>query len=131
MSKKILCVDDDKMALELLKVCLEPEGYAVRCAESGKEALEMIAADTPDLIILDIMMPDISGLDILRKVLARDQTRKVPVVMLTSSKEMGDINVAMKLGASSYIQKPFTRIMLLGIIKGFMRNNDKSIFFEE
>lgn len=117
---RILCVDDDKDMLELIKVILEQAGYDVCLSESGEDALKKISAEVPDLILLDIMMPIMPGLEVLKKIVSREKTRNVPVIMLTAINEFSYIKRAMELGASTYISKPFNRVMLLGLIHGFI-----------
>ena len=117
---RILCVDDRKDILELIKVMLEKEGYDVSVSESGEDALRQISVEVPDLILLDIMMPIMPGLEVLKKIISGDKTRNVPVIMLTAINEFSYIKTAMELGASTYISKPFNRVMLLGLIHGFI-----------
>ena len=116
----ILCVDDDKENLELLKGMLEEEGYHLMLASSGAEALKQISVKIPDLILLDVMMPDMTGIEVLQKILSERETRDIPVVMLTSSKELEHVKTAVEAGAVSYIKKPFTHTAVLGIVKGFI-----------
>jgi CheY-like chemotaxis protein len=116
----ILCVDDDKRILDLLKVALEPEGHDLRFAQSGEDAVKQIFAQLPDLILLDITMPGTSGMDVLKKIMTDEAARSVPVIMLTASQELEDARQAMKLGAVSYICKPFKIEMLRSIISGFL-----------
>ena len=80
----ILCVDDDKKNLELLEALLSPLGYAIKFSESGDDALSQIQAGVPDLILLDVMMPRLSGFEVLERLRAGDRTRHVPVVLLTA-----------------------------------------------
>lgn len=87
---KILCVDDEKLNLKLLKSILEPEGYEFQGAESGEVALTQVTQEPPDLILLDIMMPKITGFEVLQKLRANELTRLIPVVMATALKETED-----------------------------------------
>jgi CheY-like chemotaxis protein len=116
----ILCVDDDKENLELLKAILEPEGYNLIFAASGTEALKELLVKVPDLILLDIMMPDMTGIEVMKKIETGEKTRDIPVVMLTSSHELQYVKKAVEIGAVSYIEKPFTHTVILAVVKGFI-----------
>ena len=80
----ILCVDDDKKNLALLEALLAPKGYALHFAASGEEALKSVVSELPDIILLDVMMPGMSGLTVLGKLRAEERTRLLPIVLLTS-----------------------------------------------
>jgi CheY-like chemotaxis protein len=118
----ILCVDDDKENLELLKAILEEEGYNLILASSGSEALKELRAKIPDLILLDVIMPDMTGIEVLKKIRSDNKMCDIPVVMLTASHELHYIKEAVETGAVSYIRKPFTHTVLLGVVKGFLGN---------
>ena len=108
MSLKILIVEDDHNIVELLTYNLEQEGYDVRVALDGTDALRCVAADMPDLVILDLMLPEIDGLEVCR-LLKRDQrTAAIPVIMLTAKGEEIDRIVGLELGADNCIAKPFS-----------------------
>ena len=117
---KILCVDDDKMILDFLKMTLEPAGYEFRFSRSGEDALKQMASDMPDLVLLDIGMPGMSGLEVLKKMAADEKMRRVPVIMLTCSNEFEHIKEALEDGAVMYIYKPFERDTLLSMLEGFL-----------
>ncbi len=117
---RILCVDDSGDIRELIKIMLEQAGYDVSLSESGEDALKKISVEAPDLILLDIMMPGMPGMEVLKKIVSGEKTRNVPVIMLTVINEFSYIKQAMDLGASTYISKPFSRVMLLGLIHGFI-----------
>ncbi|HVU18189.1 MAG TPA: response regulator [Candidatus Didemnitutus sp.] len=103
---KIIVVDDQPINVQLLKRKLEREGMAVTTAYSGKEALELIAADKPDLILLDVMMPDMDGIEVCQRLQAEEETRSIPIIFITArtSKE-GKIE-GLGVGAVDYITKP-------------------------
>lgn len=108
MPSKILIVEDDHNIVELLTYNLEQEGYDVHVALNGADALQRAAADVPDLVILDLMLPEIDGLEVCR-LLKRDQrTAAIPVIMLTAKGEEIDRIVGLELGADDYIAKPFS-----------------------
>ena len=117
----ILCVDDDKRILALLKDILEPEGYDLRFSLSEEDALLQMSVEVPDIILLDITLPGESGLELLKRIVKDERTKKVPVIMLTGSEEIKDAEEAMGLGAVSYINKPFNIDLLKSLIPGFLR----------
>lgn len=117
---RILIVDDERDLLRTLAYNLEREGFQVATAESGKAALEL-ASDVPDLIILDLMLPDISGFEVCRRLRQSDKTRGIPVVMLTAKGEEIDRVVGFEVGADDYVVKPFSVRELLLRIKAVLR----------
>jgi CheY-like chemotaxis protein/MinD-like ATPase involved in chromosome partitioning or flagellar assembly len=102
----ILVVDDDLNGVKLLGVTLQAEGFEVLTAGSGGEALSRIEAETPDLVILDVMMPGMSGLEVCRRVRESSQTADLPVIMLTARSEVADRVEGLRLGADDFIPKP-------------------------
>jgi DNA-binding response OmpR family regulator len=102
--KAILVVDDDPMSLKLLAVTLSKEGYRVITAESGRDALEQIELEKPGLVLLDIMMPGMNGIETLERIKAFDQN--IPVAMVTALWDEGEAKRAFKTGAYEYITKP-------------------------
>jgi DNA-binding response OmpR family regulator len=107
MAAKILAVDDDPDVLDLISLKLEEAGFIVATATSGTVALEMAKADRPDLVILDLMMPEMSGLDVCRALKKDPHTAHVPIIMLTAKKSEIDRIVGFELGADDYMPKPF------------------------
>ena len=108
-SKTILVVDDNEDIRSFLSLVLLKEGYEVVLASDGAEALEKIKATKPDLILLDVMMPGLSGLDVL-SIIRDDKDKKIneiPIMIITAKSTIADIDIAVELGASSYIIKPF------------------------
>lgn len=103
--KKILAIDDEAPILYLLKQLLEPEGYIVLTSQSGHDGLLICEREAIDLLLLDIDMPEISGLDVLVRL--RERNIAVPVLMLTANQSEAVANTAMQLGAFDYIPKPF------------------------
>jgi two-component system OmpR family response regulator len=104
MSRQILIVEDNRMLLELMKSKLEGQGYHVKKAENGLEALNVVEKNKIDLIISDIMMPNISGLSLLG--VLNDSPNRIPVILMSSNEQKNVIDSAKKLGASDYIIKP-------------------------
>ena len=120
-NEKILIVDDEEDILELLKYNLSREGYKVSCAASGEETLRAVRSAIPDLIILDLMLPGIDGLEVARQLKNDVKTRDVPIVMLTAKGEEADIVTGLELGADDYITKPFSPRVLLARVRAVLR----------
>jgi two-component system alkaline phosphatase synthesis response regulator PhoP len=132
MSKiNILIVDDEIHILELLRYNLESNGYNVIQAETGEEALEKIRTYDINIILLDLMLPGIDGLEVLRKIRTTEQLRKTPVIMLTAKNEEFDTVLGLELGADDYIGKPFRVHELLARVKAVLRRSDNNDTVEE
>jgi two-component system alkaline phosphatase synthesis response regulator PhoP len=122
MSKeKILVVDDEEDILELVRYHLARDGYSVTCAASGEEALKASASEPVDLIILDLMLPGIDGLEVTRRLRERSGTRGTPIIMLTAKGEEADIVAGLELGADDYVTKPFSPRILIARVKAVLR----------
>ena len=117
----VLVVEDEAALAELLKYNLEKEGYQVRLAMDGEEA--MVAADerAPDLVLLDWMLPKASGVEVCRRLRSRQETRNTPIVMLTARGEESDRVRGLDIGADDYITKPFSMTELLARLRAVMR----------
>lgn len=115
-SLRILVVDDERDTLELIDLTLRTAGYEIHMANSGSESLEMLRNGTYDIVLLDIMMPDMSGFDVLRTVKA-EMAKPPPIVFLTAKSMPEDRSEGMSLGADDFLTKPVTRGSLLDIIK--------------
>jgi len=111
--KKILIADDRSEVVELVKVTLEGEGYQTIDASDGREALEKIKREKPDLILLDIIMPRMDGFEVLSKVKKDPKTKDIPIIMLTAKGQKSDQEKGKELGATGYIIKPFSPSALL------------------
>lgn len=104
---RILLIDDDAAFRKIFKIRLVNEGrHDVLTAENGKEGLEIAAGDNLDLILLDIMMPEMDGIEVLKKLKKDEKTRQIPVFMLTAKNDISDVQKCSKLGADSYLVKP-------------------------
>ena len=112
--KKILIADDEPNIVAALDFLLRRNGYDVLVATTGREALELVAARKPDLILLDVMMPVVNGYDVCRAIRAGDPGKSIKIVMLTAKGEQGDKAAA--AGADLYFPKPFSTSELLGVI---------------
>lgn len=115
---KILAVDDEKRMVRFIQLNLEQDGFQVITAYNGKEALEQVRTQLPDLVLLDIMMPDINGFEVLKKI---REVSSVPVIMLTAKGEEDDRIQGLELGADDYITKPFSPRELVSRIKAVLR----------
>ena len=128
MSKeKILIVDDEKDIVELVQYNLQKEGYRVISAYNGEDALELIKKHLPNLIILDLMLPGIDGLEICRILKKDSLTSNIPIIMLTAKGEEADIVVGLELGADDYVTKPFSVRQLLARVRAVLRRVTFSI----
>ena len=127
MAEKILIVDDEKPIVDSIKYTLYKEGYDVVVSYDGEDALEKIRKENPDLIILDIMLPKLSGLEVCRII---RRTSNVPIIMLTARGEDMDRVVGLELGADDYVSKPFSMRELVARIKAVLRRAKMSVSTE-
>lgn len=118
--KKILIVEDEESLLKLESILLTSKGYQVRGAANGTAALEAIAADPPDLVLLDIMLPEIDGFEVCQRIKQNEATKHIPVIMLTAKKSREDMSRGEKVGADWYITKPFKSAMVIETIQRFL-----------
>ena len=128
MKQKVLVVEDDKDIQEIIEYNFTSEGYEVITCSDGEDAVELIRHETPDLVILDWMLPNLSGSEILRQVRSSKKIRKTPIIMLTARTEELDKLKAFDTGADDYITKPFSNAELIARTKALLRrsidNND-------
>ncbi len=113
----ILAVEDEEHIRNILKYNLELDGFEVYVAENGREGLELACQKTPDVILLDWMLPEMTGLEVLSELKKDEQTKDIPVFMLTAKAMAGDMDQALREGANDYITKPFDSAKLGQIIK--------------
>jgi DNA-binding response OmpR family regulator len=125
--EKILVVDDEEDILELVRHNLAREGYQVICAATGEKAVEKARSEKPDLIVLDLMLPGIDGLQVARNLKDDAGTRQIPIIMLTAKGEEADIVTGLELGADDYVTKPFSPRVLLARVRAVIRRHDKKI----
>lgn len=118
---RILLVEDELDLLELLRYNLDRDGYDVQTATTGEEGLKKVREQLPDLVLLDLMLPGMDGLEVCRSLKTRDHTAAVPIIMLTARGEESDIVRGLELGADDYITKPFSPRVLLARIKAVLR----------
>ena len=119
--KKILVVEDEKDVRELVRYNLEQEGFRVLEAEDGEFALALVRRERPALVILDIMLPGMNGLDVCRELRAGERTREIPIIMITAKSEETDQVVGYSMGADDYVPKPFSNKVLLHKVKALLR----------
>lgn len=123
--KKILIADDEKDIVELVAYNLEREGFTVLRAFDGRKAWEMINAGKPDLVILDLMMPEISGMEVCRMVRRQAATAGLPIIMLTAKADAVDKILGLEVGADDYITKPFHVQELLARVRAVLRRSER------
>jgi two-component system phosphate regulon response regulator PhoB len=119
----ILVVDDEPEILELVKYNLGKEGFTAVCVETGEEALSAARLKMPDVVLLDLMLPGIDGLEVCRKLRADEKTSGIPIIMLTAKGGEADIVAGLELGATDYVTKPFSPRVLIARIKSVLRRN--------
>lgn len=121
MTAKVLIVEDEAPLAEMLRYNLEAEGYRVAHAQTGEEAEMMISEEQPDLVILDWMLPMVSGIELCRRLRTRLETRSIPIVMLTARGEETDRVRGLSTGADDYVVKPFSLLELKARVKTILR----------
>ncbi len=125
--KTILVVDDEKDIRELVRYNLARDGYKVECAQTGEEALRTARSAAPDLIVLDLMLPGLDGLEVCKRLKAERQTAAVPIVMLTAKGEDADVVAGLELGADDYVIKPFSPRVLLARVRAVLRRSEEPV----
>ena len=118
--KKILIVEDEESLLKLESILLIYKGFEVKGVANGRAALEAVAEDKPELVLLDIMLPEIDGFEVCRQLKSDPATRHIPVIMLTAKKSREDMVRGEKVGADWYITKPFKSAMVIETIQRFL-----------
>src|SRR6476659_4595686 len=126
MSPRILVIEDDAAIIELLRYNLEAEGLRPTIAPTGEEAELQVAEDRFDLIVLDWMLPGLSGIELCRRLRRRDDLRRVPILMLTARGEEGDRVRGLSTGADDYVVKPFSVLELVARVKALLRRSAPS-----
>ncbi len=125
--RKIMVVDDEKKIVQLVKAYLERDGYRVLAAYDGQEALNLAQREKPDLVVLDLMLPGLSGLDVCRSL---RQESDVPIIMLTARAEETDKLVGLDLGADDYVTKPFSPRELVARVRAVLRRTEPTPMVE-
>src|SRR5439155_11466465 len=119
--ERVLIVDDDPDIQRLVSYNLSQAGFEVTAAESGRKALESVQKHPPDLIILDLMLPDVDGVEVCRTLRQRENSRRIPIVMLTARSDEIDRVIGFELGADDYVMKPFSPRGLVRRVKSISR----------
>jgi len=123
--ERILVVDDEEDLLELVNYNLSREGFRVECVATGEAALAAARKNLPDLIVLDLLLPSVDGLEICRRLKADEKTKHIPIIMLTAKSEEADMVSGLELGADDYMTKPFSPRVLLARVKAILRRKAK------
>ena len=126
--KKILVVDDEKPISDIIKFNMVKEGYEVVTAFDGREALEMFEAERPDILILDLMLPEMDGLEVARTI---RKTSNVPIIVLSAKDSEFDKVIGLEIGADDYMTKPFSNRELQARVKAILRRTDLTIENQE
>ncbi|MGD0828755.1 MAG: response regulator, partial [Desulfobaccales bacterium] len=129
--ESILAVEDDEDILELLRYNLAKEGYRVTAVTTGEEGLRLARSTTPDLVLLDLMLPGVDGLEVCRSLKMDAKTRLAPIIMLTAKGEEADIVSGLELGAEDYITKPFSTRVLLARVRAVLRRRRTALPAED
>jgi two-component system phosphate regulon response regulator PhoB len=119
--ESILVVDDEEDILELVEYNLAKDGYRISCAATGEAALKSAKGQLPDLIVLDLMLPGLDGLEVCKRLKGDPKTKYIPIIMLTAKGEEADIVTGLELGADDYITKPFSPRVLAARVKTVLR----------
>ncbi len=122
---KILVVDDEKDFIDAVRSLLEERGYSIDYANDGIGALEIVKKDIPDLILLDIVMPNMDGITLLKKLKQKNETKDIPVIMLTVKDGQANRNLGLETGAYEYISKPYDSLVLLRQIRNILEKTGK------
>ena len=125
--QSVLVVEDEEDIMEVIRFNLEKEGYEVNQALSGEKALQVIENNLPSLILLDLMLPGINGLDLCRIFKQNDRTKAIPVIMLTAKSEDADIVAGLEMGAEDYITKPFSPRVLVARVRTILRRRERGV----
>ena len=125
--QSVLVVEDEEDIMEVIRFNLEKEGYEVNQALSGEKALQVIENNLPSLVLLDLMLPGINGLDLCRILKQNDRTKAIPVIMLTAKSEDADIVAGLEMGAEDYITKPFSPRVLLARVRTVLRRRESGV----
>ena len=122
MSTTVLLCDDEEVLRQLVRATLANDDYSIVEASDGEESLELARSHRPDLIVLDMMMPGRSGLEVLRELRADPETAATPVIMLTARARESDRNEAASAGADRYLAKPFSPLELISVVEELVAN---------
>jgi two-component system, OmpR family, alkaline phosphatase synthesis response regulator PhoP len=122
--QRILVVEDEEEILELVRYNLTKQGYRVTCAASGEDGLRKARLDVPDLVVLDLMLPGVDGMEVCRRLKGDAATQAVPIIMLTAKGEESDVVAGLEVGADDYVSKPFSPKVLNARIRAVLRRKE-------
>jgi two-component system, OmpR family, alkaline phosphatase synthesis response regulator PhoP len=120
-NSSILVVEDNPQSVELIQAYLEPLDYTVRVAGDGVEAIDQVAQSPPDLILLDIMMPRMSGFEVCKRLKNDPATKDIPIIIVTALNELGDVERGIDCGADDFLSKPINKLELITRVKSLLR----------
>lgn len=129
--ESILIVDDEEDILELVRYNLQKEGYSVICSANGEDALSKARNKVPDLVVLDLMLPGLDGLEICKLLKADPKTSQIPIIMLTAKGEEADVITGLEVGADDYIAKPFSPKVLVARVRTALRRKASKLATED
>lgn len=124
--KKILIVEDEADIAQLVKLYLEKEGFQTLTAITGVEAQKLVGSDRPDMMILDLMLPEMDGLELCKKIRNKPETALLPIIMLTAKAEESDTIIGLELGADDYVTKPFSPKALVARVNALFRRLERT-----
>ncbi len=126
MAGTIAIIEDEQNIVELVKYNLDREGYRTISANTGRKGLELVRQELPDLVILDLMLPELDGLSVCKQLRADQQTKSIPIIILTAKSEEADRVLGLEMGADDYVTKPFSPRELVARVRAVMRRSGKS-----
>lgn len=125
MTETIAIIEDEQNIVELVKYNLDREGYTTISANNGRRGLDLVRQELPDLVILDLMMPEMDGLTVCKQLRADQQTKSIPIIILTAKSEEADRVLGLEMGADDYVTKPFSPRELVARVRAVMRRAGK------
>lgn len=126
MAKKVLAVDDEKHIVRLVQINLQKEGYDVVTASNGREALEKVDLERPDLVVMDVMMPEMDGFEALKRLKDNPETADIPVIMLTAKAQDADVFRGWQSGVDLYLTKPFNPMELITFVRRIFQGQEET-----
>lgn len=126
-SRRILIIEDERDITELIRYNLAKNGYQVMAATNGEDGLRLVRQSPPDLVILDLMLPGVDGLDVCRSLKADPQTSAIPVIMVTARGDETDVVTGLELGAHDYVCKPFSPRVLVARVRACLRRSQEAL----
>ncbi len=126
INKKVLLVEDEQDILQLVKLYLEKEGFRVVTATAGSDGLKLAKEETPDLVVLDLMLPGMDGLEVCKRLRSVPDTSLLPIIMLTAKADESDTIIGLELGADDYVTKPFSPKALVARVKALLRRLERT-----